>query len=184
MRIIFAVMVANKRAAFCSPPSAWGPATAEPRRASSSGNAPTSEFSTCSTGLTTSYMLDLSGVNQTTLAASEESATTSRHNREVVTFNTMVTVANDYFQVQVAQDEPLVMRPDLAAAERILAVIESQFSRLNVSQQKALVATQRADIPPLAITRDLNIAALAVLAGRAPANFSERGRRPTSRCRA
>src|SRR5579871_300804 len=133
-----------------------------------------------STGLTASYILDFWGKNRATLAASEESATASRYNREVVTLTTMATVANTYFTILAAQDELRVTRQNLAAAERILNLIKTQFaggtaSQLDVSQQEALVATQRADIPPLEVTRDQNIAALAVLVGRAPANFSVRG---------
>ena len=133
-----------------------------------------------STGLTASYILDFWGKNRATLAASEESATASRYNREVVTLTTMATVANTYFTILAAQDELRVTRQNLAAAERILNLIKTQFaggtaSQLDVSQQEALVATQRANIPPLEVTRDQNIAALAVLVGRAPANFSVRG---------
>jgi outer membrane protein, multidrug efflux system len=141
------------------------------------GNAPISIYST---GLTASYILDFWGKNRATLAASEQSATVSRYNREVVTLTTIVTVANTYFQVLAAQDELRVIRQNLAAAERILALIKTQFaggtaSQLDLSQQEALVATQRAAIPPLEVTRDQNIAALAVLVGRAPAGFTVRG---------
>src|SRR5579871_4734765 len=133
-----------------------------------------------STGLSASYILDFWGKNRATLAASEESATASRYNREVVTLTTMATVANTYFTILAAQDQLRVTRENLAAAERILNLIKTQFaggtaSQLDVSQQEALVATQRAAIPPLEVTRDQNIAALAVLVGRAPANFSVRG---------
>jgi outer membrane protein, multidrug efflux system len=92
----------------------------------------------------------------------------------------MATVANTYFTILSAQDQLRVTRENLAAAERILVLIKTQFaggtaSQLDVSQQEALVATERAAIPPLEVTRDQNIAALAVLVGRAPANFSVRG---------
>lgn len=166
-------------------PSVSGNASAERQRASI-GNIPgaptggSSEFSTYSTGLTASYILDFWGKNRAAFAASEESATASRYNREVVTLTTVVTVANDYFQVLAAQDELRATRQNLAAAERILSVIKSQFaagtaSQLDVSQQEALTATQRASIPPLEVTRDQNIAALALLAGRAASNFTVRG---------
>ncbi len=139
-----------------------------------------STFSTFSTSLTASYILDFWGKNRATLAAAEESATALRYNREVVTLTTMASVANTYFTVLAAQDQLRVTREDLAAAERILTLIKTQFaggtaSQLDVSQQEALVATQRAAIPPLEVTRDQNIAALALLVGRAPANFNVRG---------
>jgi outer membrane protein, multidrug efflux system len=139
-----------------------------------------STFSQYSLGLSASYMIDFWGKNRATLHAAEESATASRYNREVVTLTAIVTVANTYFQVLAAQDELRVARRNLAAAERILTLIKQQFaggtaSQLDLSQQETQVATERAAIPPLEITLRQNIAALAVLVGRAPANFTVKG---------
>jgi multidrug efflux system outer membrane protein len=172
-------------------PSVSGNASAEQQHVGSSSSATgigtgigtgggSSTFSTFSTGLTASYILDFWGKNRATLAASEENATASRYNREVVTLTTMATVANTYFTVLGAQDQIRVTRQDLAAAERILTLIKSQFnggtaSQLDLSQQEALVATQRAAIPPLQVTLQQNIAALALLVARAPANFTVHG---------
>jgi NodT family efflux transporter outer membrane factor (OMF) lipoprotein len=137
-------------------------------------------FSIYSSGLTASYILDFWGKNRAALYAAEENATASRYNREVVTLTAIVTVANTYFQVLAAQDQLRVTRQNLAAAERILSAIKDRFangtaSQLDVSQQEALAATQRAAIPPLEVTLGQNRAALAVLVGRAPANLSVRG---------
>jgi outer membrane protein, multidrug efflux system len=165
-------------------PSATGTSTAERIRSVSSnfggGNGFATTFSQYSLGLTASYMLDVWGKNRATLYAAEENATASRYNREVVTLTAMVTVANTYFQILAAQDELRVARRNLAAAERILALIKQQFaggtaSQLDVSQQEALVSTERAAIPPLEIIVRQNIAALAVLVGRAPSNFTVNG---------
>ncbi len=144
-----------------------------------------SNISQYSSGLTASYMLDFWGKNRATLYAAEENATVSRYNREVVTLTTIVTVANTYFQVLAAQDELRVARRNLAAAERILTLIKQQFaggtaSQLDLSQQEALVSTERAAIPPLEVTLRQNIAALAVLVARAPANFNVNGGTLTS----
>jgi multidrug efflux system outer membrane protein len=137
-------------------------------------------FSQYSLGLTASYMIDFWGKNRATLHAAEETATASRYNREVVTLTTIVTVANTYFQVLAAQDELRVARRNLAAAEDILGTIKKQktggtASQIDVSQQETLVATERAAIPPIEITLRQNITALAVLVGRAPANFKVTG---------
>ncbi len=165
-------------------PSVTGDASAARQRVASASRSNVgtggSTFSTFSNGLTASYILDFWGKNRATLAAAEENATVARYNREVVTLTTMVTVANTYFQVLAAQDELLITRRNLAAAERILSVVKKQFaggttSQLEVSQQEALVATERAAIPPLQVTLGQNIAALAVLVGRAPAKFSVHG---------
>jgi outer membrane protein, multidrug efflux system len=139
-----------------------------------------STFGIYSTNLTATYILDFWGKNRATLYSAEESATVSRYNREVVTLTTIVTVANTYFQILAAQDQLRVTRQDLAAAERILNLIKKQFaggtsSQLDVSQQEALVATERAAIPPLEVTLGQNIAALALLVGRAAPNFTVHG---------
>jgi outer membrane protein, multidrug efflux system len=150
--------------------------------ASSGGS---STFNQFNMGLTASYMIDFWGKNRATLYAAEESASVARYNRDVVTLTTIVTVANTYFQVLAAQDELNVARRNLAAAERILALIQQQFnggtaSQLDLSQQEALVSTERAAIPPLEVTLKQNIAALALLVARAPANFNVKGGTLTS----
>jgi outer membrane protein, multidrug efflux system len=168
-------------------PTLTGNASAERQKQSSanisigSGNGfGGTTFNTFQTGLTASYMLDFWGKNRAALYAAEENATASRYNREVVTLTAIVTVANTYFQVLAAQDQLRVTRRNLEAAERILNLIKKQFaggtaSQLDVSQQEARAATQRAAIPPLEVTLGQSIAALAVLVGRAPANFSVHG---------
>jgi multidrug efflux system outer membrane protein len=168
-------------------PSVTGTASAERERVGSasagssaaSGIGP-STFSQYNAGLTASYMVDLWGKNRAALYSAEENATVARYNREVVTLTTIVTVANTYFQVLAAQDQLHVARSNVAAAEGILALIRTQFaggtaSQLDLSQQEALVATERATIPPLEVTLRQNIAALAVLVARAPANFNVKG---------
>src|SRR6185437_1830064 len=151
-------------------PTLTGNASAE-RQKQSSANTITSgqgfggtTFNTFQTSLTASYMVDFWGKNRATLYAAEENATVARYNREVLT----------------AQDQLRVTRQNLEAADRILTLIKKQFnggtaSQLDVSQQEALVATQRAAIPPLEVTVGQNIAALALLVGRATANFTIHG---------
>src|SRR5579872_3226798 len=166
-------------------PSVTGTATAEQSRSAvgsftTGGGIGGRSFSQYTLGLTASYMLDFWGKNRATLHAAEETATAQRYNREVVTLTAIVSVANTYFQILAAQDELRIARRNLAAAERILTLIKQQFtggtaSQLDVSQQETQVATERAAIPPLEITLRQNMAALAVLVGRAPANFMVRG---------
>ena len=164
-------------------PSVSGTATAEQQRSGGSslgGSSAPTTFSQYNVGLTASYMLDFWGKNRALLHAAEENASVARYNREVVTLTAIVTVANTYFQILAAQDQLRVTRQDLAAAERILTLIRQQFnggtaSQLDLSQQLALVATQRAAIPPLEVTLQQNIAALALLVARAPADFHVNG---------
>lgn len=148
--------------------------------ASSLGTGGSSTISTFSTGLSASYMLDFWGKNRATLLASEESATAARYNRDVVALSTMATVANTYFEVLAAQDQLRVTKRNLAAADRILTLIKTQFaggtaSQLDLSQQEALVATQRANVPPLEVTVGQDTAALALLVGKPASTFNIRG---------
>jgi NodT family efflux transporter outer membrane factor (OMF) lipoprotein len=156
-------------------PSLTGTGNAE--RIKDPGLAPVSQYNL---GLTASYMVDFWGKNRATLYAAEETATVARYNREVVTLSTIVAVANTYFQILASQDQLRVARRNLAAAERILVLIKQQFaggtaSQLDVSQQEALVSTERAAIPPIEVTLRQSIATLAVLVARAPANFNVNG---------
>ena len=171
-------------------PSITGTATAEQEKVSTAtagggSGGGGSTFANYNLGLTASYMIDFWGKNRATLYAAEENATMARYNREVVTLTTLVTVADTYFQVLAAQDELRVARRNLAAAERILTLIKQQFtggtaSQLDLSQQEALVSTERAAIPPLEVTLRQNIAALSLLVARAPANFNVSGGALTS----
>jgi multidrug efflux system outer membrane protein len=167
-------------------PTLTGDASAQRQKLSSQsssagfGGGGGATFNTFTASLTASYMVDFWGKNRAMLYAAEENATVARYNREVVTLTTIVTVANAYFQVLAAQDEIRVTKRNLEAAERILSLIKKQFnggtaSQLDVSQQEALAATQRAAIPPLEVTVGQNIAALALLVGRAAPNFTIHG---------
>jgi multidrug efflux system outer membrane protein len=158
-------------------PSLTGNGSAEQIRTAAGQNSPSTTFSQYSVGLTASYMVDFWGKNRAIFSAAEENAIVARYNRDVVTLTAMVAVANTYFQILAAQDELRVARRNLAAAERILALIKQEFaggtaSQLDLSQQAALVSTERAAIPPLEIILRQNIATLAVLVARAPSTFN------------
>jgi outer membrane protein, multidrug efflux system len=133
-----------------------------------------------STSLSASYVLDFWGKNQAALKAAVETSVASRYNREVVTLTALTTVANTYFQILAAQDRLRIARRNYSDANRILFLINQQFSAgvasaLNVAQQESLVEMEEATIPPLEETLRQNIAALAVLVGKAPERFGARG---------
>jgi outer membrane protein TolC len=127
-----------------------------------------------------SYILDFWGQNRAALLAADENAVAKRYAREVVVLTTVSDVANAYFQVLAARDRLRVAHHNIAAASRILTLIKERMtvgtaSSLEVSQQEALLATQRASVPPLEITLRQNEATLALLMGRAPEHFSIKG---------
>jgi outer membrane protein, multidrug efflux system len=130
--------------------------------------------------LSASYIIDFWGKNRAALNAAIETAISSRYNREVVAITTLSSVANTYFQVLGARDRLRIARRNLGDSSRILFLIRQQFdagtaSDLNVAQQESLVEQVRATIPPLEETLRQNIAALAVLLGKAPEHFNARG---------
>src|SRR5258708_3643296 len=132
------------------------------------------------TSLSASYVLDFWGKGQSTLAAVEENAAASRYNREVVTLTAISTVATTYFQILAAQDRLRILHKDLEDSSHILDLIMQQFnagtvSQVNVAQQQSLVASLRAQIPPVEQTLQQSLSALAVLVGRAPERFGARG---------
>jgi multidrug efflux system outer membrane protein len=146
-------------------------AHARSSQSTSGGSTGGSEFDNLSASLTASYEIDFWGKNRSALRVAEETAVASRYNREVVGLTTVVSVANAYFQVLAAQDRLRIARNNVASATRILNLIKQQFSAgtvsdLNVAQQEALVATQRATIPPLEQTLLQNQSALALLIAR------------------
>lgn len=146
-----------------------------------------------STSLSASYVLDFWGRNRALLRAAESNATASRFDREVVALTALVSVSNAYFLLLEAQDRIRVANENVAAAERILKVIQDRFaqggaaplgapvggsgsgSALDVAQQSSLVAIARAAIPPLVEQAEQNRAVLALLVGRVPEHVKVRG---------
>jgi len=123
--------------------------------------------------LTASYEIDFWGKNRALLEAARDTAVASRFAREVVALSTIASVANTYFQVLAAQDRLTNARENVRSASHVLELIKQRLEAgtaggLEVAQQEALVAQQRALIPTLIQTLRQNIAALAVLIARPP----------------
>jgi NodT family efflux transporter outer membrane factor (OMF) lipoprotein len=132
-----------------------------------------------SMSLSASYEIDFWGKNRAALRAAEELAVASRFDREVVALTTVASVANAYFLVQSAHDRLQTARNNLDAATRVLKLVEERFnagtaSALDTAQQESLANNLRAALPLLEQQLRENIATLAVLIGRAPANVKVR----------
>jgi NodT family efflux transporter outer membrane factor (OMF) lipoprotein len=139
-----------------------------------------SEQSSFSAVLNASYEIDFWGKNRAFSLAAQENAIGVRFDRDTIAVSTVVVVANAYFQVVSSQERLRTARENVAAASRVLTLIRQRFdagtvSALEVAQQEALVASQRASIPPLDQTLRQNVAVLAVLLGRAPNYLKVRG---------
>jgi outer membrane protein, multidrug efflux system len=139
-----------------------------------------SERNLFAASLTASYELDFWGKNRAALHAAVETALASRFDREVVDLTTIASVATAYFQILTAQDRLRVAHKNLQSATRVLNLVKQRAnagtaSALEISQQEAVVATQRAAIPPLEQTLTQNRNILAVLMARSPESIHIRG---------
>jgi len=123
--------------------------------------------------LSASYELDFWGKNRDAAQAAEETAISTRFDRDVVALTALVSVANAYFQVLASQDRIRTAERNIASAQRILDAIKQRFQAgtgtdLDVAQQEAVLANQRAAVPPLRQTLAQNVNALAILVARPP----------------
>ena len=125
--------------------------------------------------LSASYELDFWGKNRDAAQAAEETAIATRFDRDVVALTALVSVANAYFQVLASQDRLRTAERNIASAQRILDAIKQRLSAgtgtdLDVAQQEAVLANQRAAVPTLRQTLAQNVNALATLVARPPEN--------------
>jgi outer membrane protein, multidrug efflux system len=138
------------------------------------------ERETYRVALNAAYEIDFWGKNRAASRSAQEAAVATRFDKEVVVLSTIAAVATAYFQVLASQDQLRIARNNLTASNRILTLIKQRLdagtaSQLDLSQQESLVATVRATLPPFDQTLRQNIAVLAVLTGRAPADLKVRG---------
>src|ERR1041385_5017085 len=123
--------------------------------------------------LSSAYEIDFWGKNRDAALAAEEVSNANRFDRDVVALTMLAAVANAYFQVLASQDRIRTAGNNIASATRILEAIRSRRqagtgTELDVAQQEAVVANQRALIPPLRQTLAQNVNALATLVSRPP----------------
>jgi NodT family efflux transporter outer membrane factor (OMF) lipoprotein len=133
-----------------------------------------------SVGLQASYDLDLFGRNRALLEAADASAVATRFDQETVALAVVTSVASTYFQVLAAQDRLRVAERNLRDAEQILGAFQARLaagtaSLLDVSQQEALVAAQRANLPAFRNTIQQNRIALGILVGLPPERLDVKG---------
>ncbi|GAC1340109.1 MAG: efflux transporter outer membrane subunit [Acetobacteraceae bacterium] len=131
-------------------------------------------------GLQASYDLDLFGKNRALAEAAQASAIASRFDQETVALAVVTSVASTYFQLLSAQDRLRVAERNLGDAERVLGAFRARLSvgtanALDVSQQEALVAGQRASIPNFRNTIEQNRNALGILVGVPPERLAVQG---------
>ena len=138
-----------------------------------SGSNASAEFRTYSTGLNASYVLDFWGKNRSAGKAAIETAVASRFDHQTVALTAVTATATTWFTALGLADRLAVARRNLADSEQTLAVIKGRFaagtaSALDVAQEEALVASERAQIPNLANQMEAQIIGLGILTGQPP----------------
>ena len=132
---------------------------------------------TYSAELSASYEVDFWGKNLATFKAAQASAVAARYAASVTALTIVSEVADTWFSALAFQDELDVARRNLAAATDLLRVEQGRLdagtaSLLDVAQQAALVAGERADIPNLVSLEKQEVIALGILVGRPPEDIA------------
>jgi NodT family efflux transporter outer membrane factor (OMF) lipoprotein len=119
------------------------------------------------------YEADFWGRNAAALESARASAVFSRWDQQVVALTVVTSVANTWFTALDLQDRLAIAERNLADAEQTLQVIRARLqvgtaSLLDLSQQEALVAGQRAVIPSLRNQLEQEVIGVGILIGRPP----------------
>jgi NodT family efflux transporter outer membrane factor (OMF) lipoprotein len=131
--------------------------------------------------LSASYEVDFWGKNRATARSASRLADAARADRDTVALTTLAGVANGYFEVLSLRERLELARSNLGAAQKLLDVIQARFNvglsnPVELASQKAALAAAGLAIPELKRQEAEALAALALLLGRAPENFSVEGR--------
>jgi multidrug efflux system outer membrane protein len=127
--------------------------------------------------LSASYEIDFWGKNRATARSANLLADASRADRDTVALTTLAGVADGYFQVLALRNRLAIAASNLSAAQKLLDVIQARFNvgmanPVELSTQKAVLATAALAIPELHQQEAEALAALALLLGRAPEQFA------------
>jgi multidrug efflux system outer membrane protein len=127
--------------------------------------------------LSASYELDFWGKNRATAQAARDMAVASRADRDTIALTTLAGVANGYFQVLSVRERLAIAIANLDAAQKLLSVIQARFdvgvaTPVELAAQKAALAAAAIALPELQQQEAESLAALAVLLGRQPEDFT------------
>lgn len=131
-------------------------------------------------GLNASYEIDFWGKNQNASNAAKLFANASRFDRDVVEIAAVAAVMNAYLLVVATQDQLRIAGEHVRIAERVLGAIDARLEKgaatmLDHGQQAAVLAGQKAVIPPLEQTLRQTKVVLAVLLGQTPETLDVTG---------
>lgn len=131
-------------------------------------------------GVAASYELDVWGGNRAARRSATANYAAAAFDQDAVRTTVVAAVVTTYLDVLSLRQRISLAKDNLNNAEKVLAVVQSRYtygasSSLELSQQQAQVAGQRAALPLLIQQERERRAALAVLLGVAPQNFVVQG---------
>ena len=143
------------------------------------------ESTSYSANLQASYQVDLFGEARSNAASTEQRLESSLYDRETVAITLISNVITGYLQVLSARERLQLTGDRLKNAEAILKLLDTQrrigtLSELELAQQRAALANQRAALPALRLAERQALNNLAVLLGRMPEGFDIQGRSLTN----
>ena len=147
--------------------------TVSGRRAGTHGQNNSAVGNSFNAAINASYEVDFWGRNRATVTAAEANLQAGRYDLEAVAISTEASVANTWFKLVENHARLQLAQDNLKAAEQVLAIVEARYrygadDSLAVSQQRALVAQLRANLPTLQ-QQSLQLRnSLALLLGKGP----------------
>ncbi|MBS0364332.1 MAG: TolC family protein [Proteobacteria bacterium] len=127
-----------------------------------------------------SYEVDFWGKNRATATAASLQADSARVERDTVALTVLGGVADQYFQVLALRERLTLARSNHEAATKILEAVQARFeagvgSPVEVAAQRAAVHAAQIAVSDLQLQESQARAALALLLGRAPEEFTVSG---------
>jgi outer membrane protein TolC len=134
-------------------------------------------FSAGKVGLTAGWELDLWGRVRRSVESSEAGAQASADDLDGATLSLQAQVAQSYFLLRVQDSDLRLLRDSVARYERSLQLTRNQYdagivSRADVVQAEAQLNSTRAQVYEVELSRAQLEHAIAILIGKAPADFS------------
>ena len=131
--------------------------------------------------LSASYEVDFWGKNRAAARSASRLADASRADRDTVALTALAGVADGYFQVLSLRERLAIATLNLNGAQKLLDIIQARFdvglsNPVELASQKAALAAAGLVIPDLKRQESEALAALALLLGRVPEQFSVEGR--------
>ncbi len=125
------------------------------------------------------YQTDFWGSNLARYEAAKAAAVFSRWDQDTVALTVVTSVANTWFTALSLQDRLTIAKQNLASSEQVLTVVRARLavgtaSELDVAQQEALVAGERANIPNFRNQLEQEVIGLGILVGTPPEAIAAR----------